>query len=191
MTTFNIVDMGCSVGPNTFYAVQNIIQNIIHSSQQIAPDFQVFFNDHVSNDFNTLFASLPSDRHYYAAGVPGSFHSRLFPKSSIHIVHSSYALQWLSKVPQSVVDRNSPAWNKGRVHYTNAPDEVHEAYSIQFMEDMSVFLSARDKEIVKGGLMVIVMPGVPDRVTHLQGAFGFTYYLLDLTLADLVTEVWN
>jgi len=79
-TTFRIADLGCSTGPNTFFAVQNIIEAVqlkykcqeLHSQ---LPEFQVFFNDHVSNDFNTLFASLPLDRQYYAAAVAGSFYN--------------------------------------------------------------------------------------------------------------------
>nr|POE51928.1 putative s-adenosylmethionine-dependent methyltransferase at5g38100 [Quercus suber] len=31
----------------------------------------------VSNDFNTLFKSLPPNRQYFAVGVPGSFHGIL------------------------------------------------------------------------------------------------------------------
>ena len=60
--TFRIADLGCSVGPNTFIAMQNIT-NVVqqkYQSQGFAsqmPEFQVFFNDHSSNDFNTLFAS--------------------------------------------------------------------------------------------------------------------------------------
>ena len=88
------------------------------------PEFQVFFNDHTSNDFNTLFTSLPPERPYFATGVPGSFHGRLFPNSSLDFVHSSYALQILSKVPKELLNKNSAAWNKGRVHYASAPDEV-------------------------------------------------------------------
>ncbi|KAL0409410.1 UNVERIFIED_CONTAM: Farnesoic acid carboxyl-O-methyltransferase, partial [Sesamum radiatum] len=49
----------------------------------------VFFNDKVGNDFNTLFSSLPSERLYYATGVPGSFHGRLLPKASLHFAYSS------------------------------------------------------------------------------------------------------
>lgn len=85
------------------------------------PDFLVLFNDHASNDFNTLFASLPPDRPYYAAGVPGSFHGRLFPEASLHVVHSAHPLPWLGKLPEELLDANSPAYNKGRVYYIGAP----------------------------------------------------------------------
>ena len=73
--TFRIADLGCSVGPNTFFAVQNIIEAVQFKYQcqgldSQLPEFQVLFSDHTSNDFNTLFSSLPLDRKYYDAGVP-------------------------------------------------------------------------------------------------------------------------
>ncbi|KAM3218012.1 hypothetical protein P3L10_022541 [Capsicum annuum] len=61
--TFVIVDMGCSVGPNTFFAMQNVVQAIKHKYHSTSPEFEflVFFNDHVKNNFNILFDSLFSD----------------------------------------------------------------------------------------------------------------------------------
>ncbi|XP_060671009.1 loganic acid O-methyltransferase-like [Ziziphus jujuba] len=111
LKTFQLADLGCSVGPNTFLAVQNVIdavelkyqsQRRLDSQQFL--EFQVFLNDHISNDFNQLFTSLPPERRYFAMGVPGSFHGRLFPKASIHFFHSSYAVHWLSRVPKDVED---------------------------------------------------------------------------------------
>ncbi|PQQ15537.1 putative S-adenosylmethionine-dependent methyltransferase [Prunus yedoensis var. nudiflora] len=99
-------------------------------------EFQVFFNDHTPNDFNMLFKSLQQNRRYYAAGVPGSFYGRLFSYASIQMVHSSYATHWLSRVPKEVADRNTPAWNKGRIYYSNSTDEVVRAYEAQYAEDM-------------------------------------------------------
>ncbi|KAK7849259.1 farnesoic acid carboxyl-o-methyltransferase, partial [Quercus suber] len=123
-----VADLGCSTGPNTFISVQNIIEAVklqyiskgVHTE---IPEFLVFFNDHVCNDFNTLFKSFPPNKQYIAAGVPGSFHGRLFRKESLHFIHSSFALQWLSKAPIEVMDEGSPAWNKGRIFYTNAQKE--------------------------------------------------------------------
>ncbi|PQQ15531.1 putative S-adenosylmethionine-dependent methyltransferase [Prunus yedoensis var. nudiflora] len=142
--TFHIADLGCSVGPNTFFAVENIIEAVKFKFQSQGlnsqiPEFQVFFNDHTQNDFNMLFRSLPQNRQYYAAGVPGSFYGRLFPNASIHFFHSSYALQWLSRVPKEVVDKNSPAWNKGRIHYSNSTDEVVRALKLNMLRTWSDF----------------------------------------------------
>lgn len=142
-----VADLGCAVGPNTFQ-VQNIpdavelkYQNQGLNSQ--IPDFQVFFNDQTSNDFNTLFAALPPNRRYLAAVVPGSFYCRLFPNASLHIIYSSCAIHWLSALPKEMADRCSPAWNKGRIYHLNAADEVIETYSAQHAKDMAQFLDAR------------------------------------------------
>ncbi|KAK6158989.1 hypothetical protein DH2020_006303 [Rehmannia glutinosa] len=147
----------------------------------------VFFNDLTANDFNTLFASLPDERKkYFAAGVPGSFFTRLFPCSSIHIAYSSSSLHWLSKLPVELQDKNSPAWNPGRIHYTGAPEAVVRAYANQFEEDMVMFLNARSQEIVGGGMIVILMPGVPDGVlTH---DVGIALTFLGSILMDMVQE---
>ncbi|CAK9154030.1 unnamed protein product [Ilex paraguariensis] len=120
---FRIADLGCSIGPNTFTSVKNLIEAIkqkhqIEGQTTRIPEFQVFFNDHVDNDFNALFTNFPPDRPNFAAGVPGSFHSRLFPKACLNFVDSANALHWLSH-----------AFNKGRIYYTNEHKEVGEAYS--------------------------------------------------------------
>ncbi|XP_057509306.1 loganic acid O-methyltransferase-like isoform X1 [Actinidia eriantha] len=188
--TIRIADLGCSVGPNTFITMQNLIESMERKrhSQNCTKmtEFHLFFNDHASNDFNTLFNSLPLGRHYFAAGVPGSFHGRLFPKSSLHFVHSSYALQWLSKVPEDLLDKSSPAWNKGRIHYTNASEQVANAYANQFAKDMEVFLDARADEIAVGGMMVVIMPALPDGVHPSQILSGLFYDFLEQSVVDMV-----
>lgn len=193
--TFTIADLGCSVGPNTFFAVQNIIHSVQrrYLSQGLSssglPWFQVFFSDQVNNDFNTLFVSLPPDRSYFAAGVPGSFHSRLFPDSSLHFVHCTYALHWLSKLPKELLNPNSPAFNKGRVHYTGAPAEVRKAYESQFAVDMAAFFCARSKEMLAGGLMAVTMPGIAAGARHSLVPSGMMYEILGHCLMDMVEEV--
>uniref|UniRef100_A0A2N9FN25 Uncharacterized protein n=1 Tax=Fagus sylvatica TaxID=28930 RepID=A0A2N9FN25_FAGSY len=185
-----VADLGCSTGPNTFISVQNIIEAIQHKyiskglNTQI-PEFLVFFNDHVSNDFNTLYKSLPPHRQYFAAGVPGSFHGVLFPKASLHFIHSSYALQWLSKVPLDVIDEGSPAWNKGRIFYTNAPKEVVEAFATQFAKDMESFLIARAQELVIGGLLALFTPAIPDVMSNSDTFTGTELDLLGSCLMDM------
>ncbi|GFP95945.1 probable S-adenosylmethionine-dependent methyltransferase at5g38780 [Phtheirospermum japonicum] len=189
-TTFTIADLGCSVGPNTFFAAQVIIETVEHTLSQYSPkklEFQVCFNDLTTNDFNTLFASLPDHRTYLAAGVPGSFYGRLFPSSSIHVAYTSSSLHWLSRLPVELEDKKSPAWNPGRIHYTGgAPEAVVRAYTNQFEEDMAAFLRARSQEMAAGGMVVILMPGVPDGVlTH---DVGIAITFLGSILMDMVKE---
>lgn len=191
---FKIADLGCSVGPNTLLAVQNIIEAIELKFQRTtnlhqkpsALEFQVFLNDHSDNDFNTLFKSLPHARKYFAAGVPGSFHSRLFPRSSIHFVHTSYALHWLSKVPKEIVDPCSPAWNKGSIQCSESNIEVVRAYSTQYKNDMESFLNARAEELVPGGLMVLILAAVvPDGIPLSNSYVGVFNNILGSCFNDL------
>ncbi|XVF59809.1 hypothetical protein PTKIN_Ptkin07bG0305700 [Pterospermum kingtungense] len=99
-------------GRNTLYAVSDITSTIYKRCCQLgraAPEFRVFLNDLPGNDFNTIFQSLPAFQEklqqengpqfgtLYIADVPGSFHGRLFPSKSLHFVHSSSSLHWLSQ----------------------------------------------------------------------------------------------
>ncbi|ESQ47269.1 hypothetical protein EUTSA_v10028268mg [Eutrema salsugineum] len=156
--TFRIADFGCSIGPNTFLAVQTIIDSVkVKQSKDnkevsLMPlEFQVFFNDQPNNDFNTLFRTqLRSSTHeYFSTGVPGSFYGRVLPRNSIHIGHTSYTIHWLPKVPEQC---------------NNLVEEVTKAYKVQFTEDMKDFLEARAEEIVQGGLMIVLGQCLSDDV---------------------------
>ncbi|KAG8366687.1 hypothetical protein BUALT_Bualt17G0105400 [Buddleja alternifolia] len=165
---YGIADFGCSTGHNSFPAMQTIIQalNKKHKHHQTSlpktPEFYVFFNDVVSNDFNTLFSSLPPNDHdYHAIAVPGDFHGRLLPEYSLHFAYSSWSLHWLTEVPKAVADRDSPAWNKGQILYTQDEKEIYAAYLSQYGKDIESFMEARAVEMVDGGLMALLVPAVP------------------------------
>ncbi|XP_028757851.1 probable S-adenosylmethionine-dependent methyltransferase At5g37990 [Neltuma alba] len=194
-----IADFGCSTGPNTFIAAQNIIEAVqlkyqSQSQNQSTPEFFVFFNDQASNDFNTLFQKLPPNRNYFAAGVPGSFYGRLFPSQSLHLVHSSSSLSWLSKMPKELTDRNCGAWNKGRIFYTNAPKEVEDAYEGQFKMDLATFLQARAQELVGNGIMILMIPAAHDVIDFSVDLYGGKDYevlgscLMDMAKLGLISE---
>ncbi|KAI3845188.1 hypothetical protein MKX03_024846, partial [Papaver bracteatum] len=202
-TTFRIVDLGCLVGSNSLISVNAIIEAIdlkfeshfqgLHLKQTTTPEFQVYFNDIASNDFNTLFASIPLEKRYFAAGVPGSFYGRLFPRASLHFVNSYTALHWISRVPKGPAGDINSAWNKGRIHYSNAPDEVFQAYSAQYVMDMEAFILARGHEIVYGGLMFILVPAIADETCISQTSPGLLLdvlgsCLMELAKMDIVDE---
>ncbi|KGN50765.1 loganic acid O-methyltransferase [Cucumis sativus] len=186
--TIRLADLGCATGPNTFWTMQYIVNAIKSNSPNISPNFQVFFNDQISNDFNALFLSLPPDRDYFAAAAPGSFHGRLFPDSSLHLVHTAYSIHWLSAVPEEVKDKRSAAWNGGRIHYIGAAEGVVEAYAGRFSADMERFLKARAEEMVGGGIMVMICLGVCDDVSPSQLPFRILYDNLAFALIDMAKE---
>ncbi|CAA7025374.1 unnamed protein product [Microthlaspi erraticum] len=165
-----IADLGCAVGDNTFSTVDTVVEVL---RKKLAVDdggaeleIEVFFSDLPSNDFNMLFRSLEgkvngSSQKYFAAGVPGSFYKRLFPKGELHVVVTSSALQWLSQIPEKVMEKGSKTWNKGRVWIEGAEKEVVEAYAEQSEKDLIEFLKCRKEEIVVGGVLFMLMGGRP------------------------------
>lgn len=169
--SMRIADLGCATGYNTKSTVDLVVHNLRQRYTKECsrvPEFEAFFCDLPSNDFNSLFHSLLSsasgtsaDRPYFFAGVPGSFYERLFAKGRLHLAVSLSALHWLSKVPEAVLDERSPAWNEGRAWIDGAKKEVVDAYAKQSEEDLEAFLSCRREEIVEGGMLFLLMAGRP------------------------------
>lgn len=87
------------------------------------------------------------------------------------------------------MDRESAAWNKGRVHYTSAPEEVVAAYADQFAKDTEEFLRTRAEEVVSGGMVVIIMPGIPHGMRQRRVPSGLLYDVMASSLLDMVNEV--
>ncbi|CAL9110759.1 unnamed protein product [Musa textilis] len=166
-----IADLGCATGYNTLSTMELVVQSLrlrYEKECDHVPEFEAFFCDLPSNDFNSLFRSLQVDsscssskKPYYPAGVPGSFYDRLFPKEKLHLVVSLNALHWLSKIPAVVLDKQSKAWNKGRAWIDGGRKEVVEAYAKQSEEDLEMFLRCRREEMLEGGMLFIVMAGRP------------------------------
>ncbi|GLU23834.1 hypothetical protein SLE2022_398100 [Rubroshorea leprosula] len=190
---FVVVDLGCSSGDNTINTIDVIVQHITkryESSGCELPEFSAFFSDLPSNDFNTLFQLLPpmfakssmeeclaanSHRSYFAAGVPGSFHRRLFPARSVNLFHSAFSLHWISQVPESVTDKRSTAYNKGKVFIHGANETTATAYKKQFQADLAGFMRARSTEMKKGGSMFLVCLGRTSVEPTDQGGAGLLF----------------
>ncbi|KAJ9172751.1 hypothetical protein P3X46_015961 [Hevea brasiliensis] len=195
--TLVIADLGCSSGPNTLFAVSEIIKVVEKLCGKLgrqSPEYQVFLNDLPGNDFNTIFRSLPGFQERmkkqaeavtgpcFFNGVPGSFHGRLFPSNSLHFVHSSYSLQWLSQVPEGLED------NKGNIYMASgSPPSVLKAYYLQFQKDFSLFLNCRFNELVLGGRMVLTFLGrrSPDPSSK---ECCYIWELLAMVLNEMVLE---
>ncbi|PWA34533.1 benzoate carboxyl methyltransferase [Artemisia annua] len=194
---FKIADLGCSSGPNALLGISNIISRVhdmCNENNFEVPQFQVFLNDLFENDFNIIFRSLPT---FYAklkngegdhcgpcfvSAVPGSFYSRLFPNKSIHLFLSSYAVHWLSRVPQGIEN------NKCNIYMAKtSPTNVFEAYRKQFEKDFTKFLRLRSQEIIRGGRIVFTIPGrsISDPTSE---DCCIIWELLAKSLVDMVKE---
>ncbi|KEH40177.1 probable jasmonic acid carboxyl methyltransferase 2 [Medicago truncatula] len=177
-----IADLGCSSGPNALRVISEIVEAINATSSMLnrpAPkELMLYMNDLFTNDFNNIFASLPSfhkklsqqkgnNNHHdhngsncFVSAVPGTFYGRLFPTKSLHFVHSSSSLHWLSKAPGGLEDERGKGLNKGKLYISkSSPNCVLKAYSQQFKNDFSQFLESRSQEMVHGGRMVLSFMG--------------------------------
>ncbi|XP_026444825.1 jasmonate O-methyltransferase-like [Papaver somniferum] len=111
-----VADLGCSSGPTALLVISNLLDTIYNKyreSTMVMTEILVFLNDLPENDFNTLFKYLKSFCEElrntkgdgfgpcFVAGMPGTFYGRLFPSNTVHFVHSSYSLHWLSQVSSS------------------------------------------------------------------------------------------
>ncbi|KAM1223572.1 hypothetical protein ACFX10_042429 [Malus domestica] len=201
--SMGIADLGCSSGPNTLLLISGII-DAIHATSSCSTsstEFRVFLNDLFSNDFNTIFMSLPAFYNqlkeekgagfgsFFISAVPGSFYGRLFPAKSLHFVHSSSSLHWLSQVPPGLdCQAAGKALNKGKIYISKtSPQYVLEAYSLQFHKDFLLFLKSRAEEIVGGGRMVLSLIGRSSSDPSTQESC-YQWELLAHALMSMVSE---
>ncbi|KAK6115319.1 hypothetical protein DH2020_007588 [Rehmannia glutinosa] len=150
-----IADLGCSSGPNTLMVLSKIINTIHATCYEMGtplPELRVSLNDLPGNDFNDIFMSLPGfydmlgkekgigAEGCFISGVAGSFYGRLFPRKSLHFVHSSSSLHWLS---QEVLRHQFPSsGHKGRntseqrkdIHIKDKPIFSSESISLSISE---------------------------------------------------------
>ncbi|MED6220952.1 S-adenosyl-L-methionine:benzoic acid/salicylic acid carboxyl methyltransferase 3 [Stylosanthes scabra] len=194
-----IADLGCSSGPNTFLVVSQVIMAVEKLWRELkhddeSPEYQVLMNDLPGNDFNNIFKSLHLflerlSRQVeggigpcYVNGVPGSFYGRIFPTNTLHFVHSSYSLMWLSQVPEGVEN------NKGNIYmWSTSPLNVFEAYYEQFQRDFSWFLKCRAQEVVEGGCMVLTFLGRRSEDPSSKECC-YIWQLLAMALNEMVAE---
>ncbi|KAF7827713.1 putative S-adenosylmethionine-dependent methyltransferase At5g37990 [Senna tora] len=152
-----IADFGCSTGPNTFIAIQTIIQAI---QSHYVPNITVTNRDNMNLD------------------------SR-FHKLNPYDETLEFLVFFNDQVPKEIMDRSS-AWNKGMIHCTNTPMEVREAYEAQFKEDFESFLDARAQEVIGNGLMALQLATTPDMIVESSDIDpNIVFELLGSSLMDM------
>ncbi|XP_073136870.1 benzoate carboxyl methyltransferase-like [Henckelia pumila] len=190
---FNMVDLGCALGPNSLSVVAHVMDTIqnLRKNGNNRQEFRFFLNDLPYNEFNGLFELVESEKELvcgprsqcYIHGLPGSFYTRLFPRKSLHFAYSSTSLQWLSQVPQGLVRQN-----KENIFITmTSPPEVLDAYAEQYKSDWFTFLILRAEEMAPGGRMVLTF--INRSGDDFSAKEEYVHYdVLAQTLLDMVTQ---
>ncbi|XP_073040183.1 salicylate carboxymethyltransferase-like isoform X2 [Primulina eburnea] len=164
-----MAELGCSSGPNTMVVATELVK-MVH-----LPMFQLELQDHET--------SRGRVSPCFVSAVPGSFYGRLFPSRTLHFIHSSYSLMWLSKIPKEV-----ELLNKDNIYMASAsPRQVIDAYYNQFRTDFSTFLRCRSEEVVSGGRMVLTILGRKSEDACSKDCC-YLWELLALALKQMVAE---
>ncbi|XAR64575.1 hypothetical protein NMG60_11008309 [Bertholletia excelsa] len=171
------------------------IQSLYRRNRDRYPEMLIYLNDLTDNDFNAVFKMLPSFyRNFreddgnenviipcFVSATPGSFYSRLFPSNSLHFVHSSNSLHWLSQAPGKLE-------NRGNVYISRtSPARAAEAYLKQFEKDFSTFLRLRSEEMMAGGHVLLTLAGRSDPNPSSDDCCCL-WELLSKSLLELVSE---
>jgi hypothetical protein len=169
-----VLDLGSSEGRNAIQLMATIVKQLRRRTDQ---PVRTIYSDLPTNNFNQLFSNLEDARRavlfpagVYAGAVGGSFYSRLLPPETVHFATSFNSIQWLDRLPvaplpDSVVCRRPHPPRQG---FTVSP-EATAAFSRQADQDLVRFLSARARELVPGGKLLLASPGDTDQACVSDG----------------------
>jgi hypothetical protein len=162
-----IADYGAATGRNSLAPMRTAIGAL---RRRIGVDaaISVIHTDLPENDFTTLFQTLTGDPESYlngdeavfASAVGSSFYRQILPSCSVALGWSSWAVQWLSRVPAQIPDHIQVAYSD------DAAAQL--AFARQAEADWRVFLLSRGWELCLGGRLVIVTMACRD-----DGEFGY------------------
>ncbi|GAB4827562.1 hypothetical protein Ancab_034444 [Ancistrocladus abbreviatus] len=168
---FNAADVGCGVGAAPFCFLSTVVESVKKRCGELnreMPEIQIYLNDLAGNDFNLLFKQASGfggegedGGCCFVVGAPGSFHGRLFPRNSLHLLHSCYSVHWLSQVPPQLFnEEGKPVLNKQNIYISRSSSPaVAQAYLAQFQQDFRRFVECRAVETVANGCMVLKIRG--------------------------------
>ena len=184
-----IADYGASTGHNSLLPIGAAI-SVLRKHTGTEHSVLVAHTDVAENNFTVLFQTLEEDPDSYlrkdaasfASAIGRSFYSQILPSNSVNLGWTSWAVQWLSRVPAPVPDH---------LHVAYSRDEATKAaYAKQAARDWQEFVAFRGRELAPGGRLVVLTMGVGD-----DGEFGYRPLLRcmlaeldDLAAQELITE---
>lgn len=147
-----IADFGASHGKNSIEAIKIMIE-YLKKTNKLLPSLLIIHNDLPTNDWTTLFQLLAQDNSYYSMANGHSFYEQCLPSNSLSIGFSSYAINWLSKIPNNISNQR---------FYMLANEQDHQAFKDQAKLDFNAFIQHRSKELQTGGILLLSIPSVDD-----------------------------
>jgi salicylate 1-O-methyltransferase len=176
-----IADYGASTGHNSLLPLGAAIA-VLRKRTRPEHSILVAHTDVPDNDFTAMFTTLADDPDTYlrkdaatfASAVGRSFYSQILPSDSVNLGWSSWAIQWLSRVPTPIPDHV-------QVAYSN-DEGTRAAYAKQAAHDWHEFIALRGRELCPGARLVVMTMAVDD-----HGEFG--YRPLMTAMVDALDEL--
>ncbi|AGB24260.1 SAM dependent carboxyl methyltransferase [Mycobacterium sp. JS623] len=184
-----IADYGASTGHNSLLP---ICAAIAVARKRTRPEHSILVahTDVAENDFTVLFQTLDDDPDSYlkkdaasfASAIGRSFYTQILPSNSVNLGWSSWAIQWLGKVPAPVPDHLQVAFS--------GDENVKAAYAKQAAFDWHEFVAFRGRELCPGGRLVVLTTAVGDdgEFGHRPLFRGMLAELADLVAQGLITD---
>ena len=150
-----IADYGASTGHNSLLPIGAAIA-VLRKRTRPEHSILVAHTDLPDNDFTAMFQTLAEDPDTYlrkdaatfASAVGRSFYSQIVPSNSVNLGWSSWAIQWLSRVPAPIPDHVQVAYS--------SDEAVRAAYAKQAAHDWHEFIAFRGRELCPGGRLVVM-----------------------------------
>jgi salicylate 1-O-methyltransferase len=173
-----IADYGAATGHNSLLPIGAAIA-VLRKRTRPEHSIMVVHTDVPENDFTTLFNTLSNDPDTYmrkdaatfAGAVGRSFYTQILPSDSVHLGWSSWAIQWLARVPAPIPDHVQVAYS--------GDEAVRAAFAKQAAHDWHEFVAYRGRELAPGGRLVVLTTALDE-----NGEFGYRP-LLDAMMAVL------
>lgn len=149
-----IADYGVSEGRNSMLPMRLALA-ALRARAGAERAISVIHTDLPDNDFTALFRILDSDPDSYTVGdsavfpaaVGRSFYGQILPAASVTLGWSSWAVQWLSRVPGPIPDQLQVAFSRDA--------GAQARYGAQAAADWAAFLTHRAAELAPGGRLVV------------------------------------
>jgi salicylate 1-O-methyltransferase len=156
-----IADYGASTGHNSLLPISAALP-VLRGRTRPEHSILVVHTDVPDNNFTVLFETLADDPDTYlhadgatfASAVGRSFYGQIIPSNSVHLGWSSWAIQWLSRVPAPIPDHVYAVYS--------ADDDVRAAYARQAAYDWHEFVAFRGRELCPGGKLVVLTVAIDE-----------------------------
>jgi salicylate 1-O-methyltransferase len=182
-----VADYGAATGYNSLKPMSAAIAAL---RRRTSHDHAILVahTDVPDNDFTALFRTLTEDHDSYlnhdAASFPSavgrSFYGQILPSNTVNLGWSSWAVQWLSRIPAGAPEFSDHV----QVAYSKNA-EARAAYARQAATDWNNFVAFRGRELAPGGRLVVLTMALDE-----NGEFGYRAMndALVATLNDQVSD---